>query len=195
MMKLTVITNDDRFFEHLNSAFRHSSLTKFDPNKADSGMENTDLLIIDLFCFTNKQIPAGKYPIAVLSGVPSYAEAMKFLHRGVKGYGNRFMTPENLILLVNTVVSGQIWLPPSFLNRLIASIPQSGTSKLSAGFFEDLSGRENEVAELVGKGMSNKEIADVLDISVRTVKAHLSSIFVKTGCRDRLEVALKLKHG
>jgi DNA-binding NarL/FixJ family response regulator len=79
------------------------------------------------------------------------------------------------------------------LNRLIASVPQNGISKLEAGFFKDLSEREQQVAELVGRGMSNKEIAELMNITVRTVKAHLSSVFVKTGCRDRLEVALKLK--
>jgi DNA-binding NarL/FixJ family response regulator len=91
------------------------------------------------------------------------------------------------------VISGQVWLPPSILSRLIASVPQNGTSRLEAGFFDDLSEREQQVAELIGRGMSNKEIADSMGITVRTVKAHLSSVFVKTGCRDRLEVALKLK--
>jgi DNA-binding NarL/FixJ family response regulator len=45
----------------------------------------------------------------------------------------------------------------------------------------------------VANGLSNKEIADKLFISVRTVKAHMTSIFSKTGFRDRLELAVKMR--
>ena len=46
----------------------------------------------------------------------------------------------------------------------------------------------------MARGLSNKELADRLYISVRTVKAHLTSIFSKTGVRDRLELAIKMKN-
>jgi DNA-binding NarL/FixJ family response regulator len=57
---------------------------------------------------------------------------------------------------------------------------------------EELSGREAEVAREVVAGRSNKEIARVLGITERTVKAHLGAIFAKLGVRDRLQLALRL---
>ena len=55
-----------------------------------------------------------------------------------------------------------------------------------------LSEREGQVAKLVAGGASNKEIADRLSIAERTVKAHLTAIFEKTGARDRLQLSLKV---
>ncbi|GAB1534625.1 hypothetical protein ADMFC3_02560 [Geovibrio sp. ADMFC3] len=194
MMKITVVTDDTRFFKYVESAVRLNgcNFARYERDKAEDSVKDADLVVVDLLA-SDRQIHAGGCPVAVFSAVPSYGEALRFLQKGVKGYGNRLMNPENMNQLVHTVLSGQVWLPPAILNRLIASVPQNGTSKLEAGFFEDLSEREQQVAELVGRGMSNKEIAELMNITVRTVKAHLSSVFVKTGCRDRLEVALKLK--
>ena len=55
-----------------------------------------------------------------------------------------------------------------------------------------LTGREHEIAALVGIGGTNKQIARQLDISERTVKAHLTEIFRKLGIADRLKLALLL---
>jgi DNA-binding NarL/FixJ family response regulator len=56
--------------------------------------------------------------------------------------------------------------------------------------FATLTERQREVAMLVGKGASNKKIANQLDITDRTVKAHLGTIFEKLGVKDRLQLAL-----
>jgi DNA-binding NarL/FixJ family response regulator len=55
---------------------------------------------------------------------------------------------------------------------------------------DDLSERELDVAQYVSKGLSNKQIAFEMDITERTVKAHLTSIFKKTNTKDRLSLAL-----
>lgn len=51
--------------------------------------------------------------------------------------------------------------------------------------FNNLSPREQEVLNLVLKGFSNAEIADLLEVTERTIKAHVGTIFVKTGCPNR----------
>jgi DNA-binding NarL/FixJ family response regulator len=56
-----------------------------------------------------------------------------------------------------------------------------------------LTGKERQVAELVAQGMTNKEVAKLLDISDRTVKAHLTVAFEKLQVRDRIHLALLLK--
>ena len=61
-----------------------------------------------------------------------------------------------------------------------------------AGHLADLTLREREIAELIGNGESNKQIARQLSITERTVKAHLTGIFRKLGIADRLGLALRV---
>ncbi len=89
------------------------------------------------------------------------------------------------------IKSGNIWLYPSFMQELIAQSFVQTNSKNE--LLEKLSLREKETALEVAKGKSNKEIAIELNITERTVKAHLSSIFEKVGASDRFTLALMLK--
>jgi two-component system, NarL family, nitrate/nitrite response regulator NarL len=59
----------------------------------------------------------------------------------------------------------------------------------------DLSAREREVVELIAGGGSNKEIAERLGITERTVKAHLTSVFQKLGLSSRLQLAVRMLSG
>ena len=92
------------------------------------------------------------------------------------------------------VTHGGIWLGRDLLQRLItvstnivASQPERVAEKLAL-----LTQREQQVALEAAKGLSNKEIARALNITERTVKAHLSSTFERLGIRDRLQLALIL---
>ena len=58
------------------------------------------------------------------------------------------------------------------------------------GWTGELTGRERAVAELISQGLSDKEIARRLRISVCTVRSHLRAIFAKAGCRNRTQVAV-----
>lgn len=152
-----------------------------------------DVLIVDLIGVDEKDLPAVSIPTVVLVAIPTFEQAVRLLQRGVRGYGNRHMHRENLLQAVTAVKEGQVWLPPDIVNRMITAIPANGNGHAKPSFPEKLSKREEEVVQLVATGLSNKEIADKLFISVRTVKAHLTSIFSKTGFRDRLELAVKMR--
>lgn len=115
------------------------------------------------------------------------------LQRGVKGYGNRHMRYSNLVQAVLNVTAGQIWLPPAIITRLIASVNTDATVQPDDNILGMLSKREQEAALYVAEGLSNQEMADRMYVSLRTVKAHLSSIYDKTGLRNRLELGLSLK--
>ena len=154
---------------------------------------NGDVLIIDLKCVDENTLPDIAIPAVALATIPSYDQAVRLLQRGVRGYGNRHMHRDNLSQAINAVRQGQVWLPPNIISRMIAVIPQNGNGADRPQYAEKLSKREEEVVQCVVSGLSNKEIADKLFISVRTVKAHLTSIFGKTGYRDRLELAVKMK--
>lgn len=125
----------------------------------------------------------------VISCVPDAAKAMLFFQHGAMGYCHAMATPEMLQQVVLVVRNGGLWLGPDLMNRFAGSIGQRETSPVSSTL-EKLSVREKQVAELVATGASNKEIAQSLSITERTVKAHMSSILEKLAIRDRLQLAL-----
>ncbi|MBT3045713.1 MAG: response regulator transcription factor [gamma proteobacterium symbiont of Ctena orbiculata] len=93
---------------------------------------------------------------------------------------------------------GEVWVGRSLLFKLMNRLssmasPQAeerGMQGGSADSLAKLTEREREIAQHVGAGDSNKVIARKLDITERTVKAHLSSIFRKTNTKDRLQLGL-----
>jgi DNA-binding NarL/FixJ family response regulator len=84
-------------------------------------------------------------------------------------------------------------MPPELLRRLVGLSRRvvSPTPRDAAGV-ESLTEKEFAVASLVGGGASNREIAERLAMSERTVKSHLSSIFRKMDVRDRVQLALAM---
>lgn len=87
-----------------------------------------------------------------------------------------------------------IWVPPELLARVMGSAYRAlgGESRQHDEVLTELTERERLVALAVAEGQSNKEVARRLDITERTVKAHLGAIFRKLGVRDRLQLILKL---
>jgi len=143
-----------------------------------------------IFHFPKHQVVC---PTLILVTVPLIEQAMRLLRRGVRAYGNRHMHEKNLQQAVSALKAGQIWLPPAIVNRMITALPANKSEKEEEALLKALSSREAEVAKWLVNGLSNSEIGEKMFISIRTVKAHLTSIFKKTGCRDRLELATRMK--
>ena len=152
-----------------------------------------DILIIDLEFCEEKDLPQIICPTLILVTVPVIKQAMRLLRHGVRAYGNRHMHEKNLQQAVFALKAGQIWLPPAIVNHMITALPANKNEKKEPALLKALSSREAEVAKWLVNGLSNREISEKMFISIRTVKAHLTSIFKKTGCRDRLELATRMK--
>lgn len=73
---------------------------------------------------------------------------------------------------------------------IVSSATPRGPSNIDTAAFDALTPREREIAVLVGEGVNNKIIARRLDITERTVKAHLGAVFSKLGIPGRLQLAL-----
>jgi DNA-binding NarL/FixJ family response regulator len=136
----------------------------------------------------------GATRIVALSDTPSDSQAIELMERGVVGFCHSYAGPA-MLQQVSTVVSNEgLWVGPNLMQRLIrAAGPNVTADSGSRQALELLSAREREVAQQVGLGSSNKEIARILAITERTVKAHLSAIFHKLGVRDRLHLALFMR--
>lgn len=132
--------------------------------------------------------------IVVLANTPNQAEAMAMLGKGAAGYCHAY-SPASVLKELKTVVThGGIWLGRDLLQTLIeASKPlvHNAESEVEQALAL-LTPREKEVALEAAKGLSNKEIARVLDITERTVKAHISATLERLGLKDRLQLALVL---
>lgn len=134
-------------------------------------------------------LAAPKCPIVVLSNVPGDDEGLSVLEAGAAGYTNALAVPELLNQVAAVVENGGLWVGPNLMQRLIAAMAGQST-RLNNDKLEKLSAREKEVALAVASGASNKEISRQLNISERTVKAHLSAAFERLGVRDRLQLSL-----
>ena len=132
--------------------------------------------------------------IIVLADVPNHAESLHALGLGATGYCHAYVTP-NLLKEIRTVVNnGGIWIGQELLQLLIQASVQrvSNRPEYVEGLLAQLTKREKDVAVEAAKGLSNKEIARILNITERTVKAHLASTFERLGAKDRLQLALML---
>ena len=131
--------------------------------------------------------------VVILSDRPETAEGLAVLKEGVYGYCNTYITKELFLQVINTVNNGEVWVGWQLMQHLIHNIPKAEHREQEPLQLETLTNRELQITQLVATGMSNKRIAKTLDISERTVKNHLHSIFQKTGVEDRLNLAIRLK--
>ena len=136
------------------------------------------------------------WPVVVMAATPGEAEAFQSLNLGAMGYCHVKAAPEQLREIALVLEHGGFWMPPELLQRFLAlstrvvpSEPPPVEPELN-----ELTSRELMVAEQVAHGATNREIAAALDITERTVKAHLSAIFDKLGVRDRVQLALAMNN-
>jgi len=132
--------------------------------------------------------------IVVLDNAPSHEQSIQALSAGAKGYAHAY-SPAELLLELRAVVShGGLWLGQQLLQKLIeTTIKLTGNSAAHVDhLLARLTRREQQVALEAAKGLSNKEIARNLNITDRTVKAHLAASFERLHVKDRLQLALML---
>lgn len=148
-----------------------------------------DLQTIATLCKTPASLK-----VFFLADTPAPAEGLALLQRGVVGYANTYIAPARLVEAMKTVAAGRVWFEQEIISRFIdrlhrTNTKEGGTSPILAALTE----REREIALLVAEGLTNQAIGDRLFISERTVKAHLGSIFRKTGTSSRLGLALMIQ--
>jgi DNA-binding NarL/FixJ family response regulator len=136
--------------------------------------------------------------IILLSNSLDDHEIIRALKAGVRGFCHRDIDGDLLTKAVRLVRKGEIWVGRSIilalLKELSSGMSLQHTSAKAWGNLKDqlvnLTPREIQVAQMVGTGALNKQIAVGMNITERTVKAHLTSIFRKLNLSDRLQLAL-----
>ena len=132
------------------------------------------------------------FKIFVFSDSPDTKFGVRLMTIGVVGYANTYISEGRLLEAVRTIEAGRVWFNQDMLSYFIQLMAagKKGETATEPDILKDLSEREKEIALLVAKGFSNKDIAEQLFVSERTVKTHLGSIFLKTGSKSRLKLAL-----
>jgi DNA-binding NarL/FixJ family response regulator len=113
------------------------------------------------------------------------------LRAGASGFLLKDALPEELVAAVRIVASGDALLAPSVTRRLIEDFARSQPApRTDSTLLSGLTEREVEVLTLVGRGLSNSEIAAELFIAEQTVKTHVSKVFGKLNLRDRVQAVV-----
>ena len=127
--------------------------------------------------------------ILILTAYDDDEYVLGLLDAGAAGYLLKSARGRDLVGAIRAIRSGESVLHPKIIAKLLkrATIASAGKHKAS----DLLSEREAEVLKLVTSGMSNKEIAEKLFLSQRTIKAHLTNIFNKLNVASRSEAIVK----
>jgi DNA-binding NarL/FixJ family response regulator len=112
------------------------------------------------------------------------------LSAGASGFLLKRTKPEELISAIHAVAEGDSLLSPSVTRRVIDHMATQPVAGLSGARLEKLTPREREVLELIGRGLSNREIAESFVIEESTVKTHVKRILTKLGLRDRVQAVI-----
>ena len=134
--------------------------------------------------------------ILILTAYSDIYYILGLLEAGACGYLLKDTRGDELVNAIRSVRSGESVLDPAVTRKLLERmVPQPGNANQIQPSAQ-LTKREIEVLRLASKGLSNKDIANKLFLSLRTVKAHLTNIFDKLGCGSRTDAIIKgLKMG
>ena len=207
-MKIKVLLVDDHTVVLKGLAFFLSTQEDLElVGEANNGKEalvkvgetTPDVILMDLYmpemdgveatAYIKKEYPNVK--VIVLTSFSDQAHVLPALRAGASGYILKDVEPDQLVEAIRSAYKGNIQLHPDIANALLSqTLPVEEKEEESSIQVDVLTARENEVLQLLAKGMSNKEIASVLVITEKTVKAHVSSILSKLHLSDRTQAAL-----
>lgn len=124
-------------------------------------------------------------PVIILSSSEDPGDVRQALNLGALGYVPKSASPEVLLSAVRLVLSGAIYVPPLVLD----TPPPADMAAAAAGERGALTPRQVEVLQELAKGLSNKEIGLMFNLSEKTVKAHVGAIFRSLNVVNRTQAA------
>ena len=124
-------------------------------------------------------------PVLILTTFDDDEILSASLRAGASGFQLKDAPGEDLIRSARTVAEGGAWLDPTVTARVLAAYRSVAPTRSDGTRVAGLTDREREVLGLMGRGLSNTEIAHDLSISEVTVKSHVGHIFTKLDLRDR----------
>ena len=153
----------------------------------DFGLENHDSL--RLTATVHREIPEAR--VIVMGLMPLHEDIADFVRAGASGFVMKDASLDEFLRTIRSVADGEQVLPTQLTGSLFTQIAQRAVEGGNSPVLEavKLTQRERQVVELIGDGLSNKEIAARLHIAIHTVKSHVHNVLEKLALHTRLEVA------
>ena len=153
----------------------------------DFGLANHDSL--SLTAMVRAEVPAAR--IIIMGLLPLHEDVVNYVRAGASGFIMKDVTFEDFFVTIRAVAGGAEVLPKALTNSLFTQIALNAARVSKARVLQSvrLTTRERQVIDLLGEGLSNKEIATRLHIAVHTVKSHVHNVLEKLALHSRLEVA------
>jgi len=120
--------------------------------------------------------------VLILSMHAGEAYVAQALRAGIAGYLLKDSADDELPLAIRAVSRGEVFLSPKISTQLVERFLQSGSAQPDA--LAGLTTRQREILQLVAEGKSSKEIAVILDLSIKTVESHRGQIMERLGIHD-----------
>ena len=171
----------------VNEALAKVREAKPDVVLLDFGLADHDSL--SLTATVHAEVPEAR--VIVMGLLPLQEDVADYVRAGASGFIMKDASFEDFFSTIRAVAGGAEVLPQALTNSLFTQIALNavGTSKAKVMEAVSLTNRERQVIDLLGEGLSNKELATRLHIAVHTVKSHVHNVLEKLALRSRLEVA------
>jgi len=141
---------------------------------------------LDLIKRVKSHHPHVKILVSSMHDESLFAE--RALHAGALGYVNKREATEKVIDAIRQVLQGEVYLSTTMTGQLLHRLTNHHHDSLKHSSIETLSDRELEVFEMIGQGMSSRQIADALHLSIKTIVTHREHIKDKLGLKSSAEI-------
>jgi DNA-binding NarL/FixJ family response regulator len=197
-MKLIVYSTSRSFEQFLNDHLEfsfefYSQLRAPSADPEQLYMLHMSSMELECYEWLLKHVSGKPTQVGVCSDLPNIREMLECVRLGAKAYCNSHMAVLHYHQMLELLAVGQSWFPPQMLDEAFRLAQQTVKPAQDQARLEILTAREKDIAYAVGEGKSNRQIADLYDISEPTVKTHLSNIFKKLELKDRVGLVLYLK--
>ena len=131
--------------------------------------------------------------IAMLTVSEQDADLLAAMKAGARGYVLKGVASHELARILRDIAAGQSYVSPSLAARVLSTMREDDEAKKRDDPMDTLTHREEEILELVAKGLSNREVGAALGLQEKTVKHYMTNILGKLHVRNRVEAALVAK--
>ncbi len=181
-MNIYLVSENNKYIEYWNSFISTATISTLDDV---SLFKVDDIIILDNKLYSKTLKIEAK--VIILDSEPNFERCLFLLQSDVKAYGNVYMHSTHILSAIESLKESKVWMYPDFIANILA-LSQNKSEDILDRKIEVLTSREKEIAKLILNGLTNKEIAIALEISINTIKVHTKHIYEKLNVTDRLSL-------
>ncbi|MBH0057318.1 response regulator transcription factor [Pseudoalteromonas sp. SWXJZ94C] len=193
MRQSIFITQPEFESKHWHSAFPGCIVCTKEPNRVAASniiwiLANTPNWLTIVKKYTQQRLP-----VIVMTNNLDIDELRMALQAGARGYVEALASKVIIEQVLETICSDATWIPGQLLSNLVGALSKANFNYSHTCNLDVLTKRERQVVDIVVTGATNKQAAQSLSITERTIKEHMGSIFNKLKVRDRIQLMLVVK--